>query len=76
LFTTEETGESISTEVSNKIKKCEVLVKMKKKYVKTSDIMEGFCFVISVTCLSRPNTDDDDDDEEEEDDNEEFIFMK
>jgi hypothetical protein len=33
----------------------------KKKFVNTSDTKEGFCFVISVTGLKRPNTGRDDD---------------
>jgi hypothetical protein len=30
--------------------------KRKKKFVETSETIEGFCFVIFVSSLSRPNT--------------------
>jgi hypothetical protein len=36
-------------------------IKRKKKFGKTSEAMEEFCFVISVTGLNRPNTGKDDD---------------
>jgi hypothetical protein len=36
-------------------------IKKKKKLGKTSEEMEGFCSVISVTCLKRPHTDKDND---------------
>jgi hypothetical protein len=35
--------------------------KMKRKFGKTSEVMEGFCFLISVTDLSRPKPGKDDD---------------
>jgi hypothetical protein len=44
-------------------------MKMKKKFVKTSEMMERFCFV---TCLSRPNIGRDDGG----DDDESVILMK
>jgi hypothetical protein len=36
---------------------------MKKKFRKTSKMMEGLCFVISVTGLNMPGKDGDDDDD-------------
>jgi hypothetical protein len=40
-----------------------ISTKWQKKFGKTSEMKEGFCFVISITDLSRPNTGNDDDDD-------------
>jgi hypothetical protein len=71
-FTTEEIGENLLAGFSHKIptKDCKVLMKMKKKFMKTCEMVERFCFVVSVTCFSRPNIGRDDGDDDE------FIFMK
>jgi hypothetical protein len=45
---------------------------MKDEFVKTSEKMEGFCFVTSVTGHSRPNSGMDDDDDYDN----EYIFIK
>jgi hypothetical protein len=45
-------------------------MKMKNTFVKTSEMMEGFCFVTSVTSFSRPSTGRDDDYDNE------YIFIK
>jgi hypothetical protein len=38
-----------------------ISTKMKKKFGKTSEVMEGFCFIIFITSLNRPNAGKDDD---------------
>jgi hypothetical protein len=37
-------------------KDLKISAESKKKFRKTSEMMKGFCFILSVTCLNRPNT--------------------
>jgi hypothetical protein len=39
---------------------------MKRKSEKTTEMMEGFCFVISITCFSNPITEKDYDDNDDD----------
>jgi hypothetical protein len=43
-------------------RRCNLPLKKGRKFGRTSEIMEGFCFVISVTCLNMANTGHNDDD--------------
>jgi hypothetical protein len=49
---------------SDRIPKRDLNISTKRKFGKTPEMMDGFCFVVTLTCLNRPNPGKDKDDDD------------